>query len=232
MLRKRLTTSALTVLLACAALSCAPDSQSDSLLGPQTSDITQVQSQDSTAAQTDSAQAAPATAQLIPMDAADLLAQGYTLIREPVPPQPRSLFGWLIKVVEATIALLLGSDGGILTLLGHILNVPAGAVSEPTLFSMTVIQNGYVEVELTATPKSLLNSLFFWRKVEEVQFNVPVGLSLSYARATNVTDPSRLKIMRVNPDGRHEILPSVVDPVKKTVTAELDHFSRYCMVSN
>lgn len=227
-----MTTSALTVLLACAALSCAPDSQSDSLLGPQTSDITQVQSQDSTAAQTDSAQAAPATAQLIPMDAADLLAQGYTLIREPVPPQPRSLFGWLIKVVEATIALLLGSDGGILTLLGHILNVPAGAVSEPTLFSMTVIQNGYVEVELTATPKSLLNSLFFWRKVEEVQFNVPVGLSLSYARATNVTDPSRLKIMRVNPDGRHEILPSVVDPVKKTVTAELDHFSRYCMVSN
>ena len=232
MLRKRLTTSALTVLLACAALSCAPDSQSDSLLGPPTSDVTQVQSQDSTAARRDSAQAAPETAQLIPMDAADLLAQGYTLIREPVPTQPSSLFGWLIKVVEATIALLLGSDGGILALLGHILNVPAGAVSEPTLFSMTVIQNGYVEVELTATPKSLLNTLFFWRKVEEVQFNVPVGLSLSYARATNVTDPSRLKIMRVNPDGRHEILPSVVDTVNKTVTAELDHFSRYCMVTN
>lgn len=232
MLRKRLTTSALTVLLACAALSCAPDSQSDSLLGPQTSDITQVQSQDSTVAQRDSAQAAPETAQLIPMNAADLLAQGYTVITEPAPTQPSSLFGWLIKTVEATIALLLGSDGGILTLLGHILNVPAGAVSEPTLFSMTVIQNGYVEVELTATPKSLLNSLFFWRKVEEVQFNKPVGLSLSYARATNVTDPSRLKIMRVNPDGRHEILPSVVDTVKKTVTAELDHFSRYCMIAN
>ena len=232
MLRKRLTTSALTVLLACAALSCAPDSQSDSLLGPPTSDITQVQSQDSTAARTDSAQAAPETAQLMPMDAADLLAQGYTLIKEPAPTQPSSLFGWLIKVVEATIALLLGSDGGILTLLGHILNVPAGAVSEPTIFSMTVIQNGYIEVELTATPKSLLSTLFFWRKVEEVQFDVPVGLSLSYARATNVTDPSRLKIMRVNPDGKHEILPSVVDTVNKTVTAELDHFSRYCMIAN
>lgn len=232
MLRKRLTTSALTVLLACAALSCAPDSQSDSLLGPPTSDVTQVQSQDSTAAQRDSAQAANETTQLIPMNAADLLAQGYTLIKEPAPTQPSTLFGWLIDVVEATIALLLGSDGGILTLLGHILNVPAGAVSEPTLFSMTVIQNGYVEVELTATPKSLLRSLFFWRKAEEVQFNVPVGLSLSYARATNVTDPSRLKIMRVNPDGNHEILPSVVDTVNKTVTAELDHFSRYCMIAN
>jgi hypothetical protein len=105
-------------------------------------------------------------------------------------------------------------------------------VSEPTIFSMTVIQNGYVEVELTATPKSLLNSLFFWRKVEEVQFNVPVELSLSYAKATNVADPSRLRIMRVNPDGRHEILPSVVDTVNMTVTAELDHFSRYCMIAN
>jgi hypothetical protein len=38
--------------------------------------------------------------------------------------------------------------------------------------------------------------------------------------------------MRVNPDGNHEILPSVVDTVNKTVTAELDHFSRYCMITN
>jgi hypothetical protein len=232
MLRNRLTTSALTVFLACAALSCAPDSRSDSLLGPQTSDVTEVQSHDSTPTPIDSTQSPTDRAELIPLDGADLLAQGYTLIKEPVPTQPKSLFGWLVKTVEATIALLLGSDGGILTLLGHILDVPAGAVSEPTIFSMTVIQNGYDEVELTATPKSLLNSLFFWRKVEEVQFNVPVELSLSYAKATNVTDPSRLKIMRVNPDGRHEILPSVVDTVNMTVTAELDHFSRYCMIAN
>jgi hypothetical protein len=192
-----------------------------------------VQSQDSTAALQDSAHATSETAQLIPIDAADLLAQGYTLVKEPPPPAPRrSLLGWLIRVVEATLAKLLGSEGGILSLLGHILNVPAGAVSEPTLFSMTAIQSGHIEVELTATPKSLLRRLLFWRPVAEVQFEVPVALSLSYARATNVTDPSRLRIMRVNPDGNHEILPSVVDTVNKTVTAQLDHFSRYCMVSN
>ncbi|HEX2166843.1 MAG TPA: hypothetical protein VHG09_06345, partial [Longimicrobiales bacterium] len=144
----------------------------------------------------------------------------------------QSLFGWLVKTVQSTLALLLGSDGGLLSILNHVLAVPAGAVDEPTLFSMTVLQNGYVEVELTATPKSLLRRLFFWRRIEEVNFNVPVELSLSYANATNVTDPSRLKIMRVNPDGRHEILPSTIDYEKKTVTAELDHFSRYCMIAN
>jgi hypothetical protein len=231
MLRNRLTTSVLTVLIACAALSCAPDSRTDSLLGPDQSEAAQLQHQASDA--TDSAQLAPTeTGELTPINASQLQAQGYTLITEP-PQQPtKSLLGWLVKTVEATLSLLLGSDGGVLSLLNHILAVPQGAVTEPTLFTMTVLQSGYVEVDLTATPKSLLSRLFFWRKVEEVQFNVPVELSLSYARATNVTDPSRLKIMRVKADGRHEILPSTVDTVKKTVTAELDHFSRYCMVAD
>jgi hypothetical protein len=224
MLRKRLTTSVLAVMLACAALSCAPDSRTDSLFGPETAPVEQT---------TASAQADTAIqTQASPVDASQLVLQGYTVIQEPAPKPIRSLLGWVIQTVEATIAKLLGTDGGLLSILGHILNVPAGAVSEPTLFSMTVLQNGYVEVELTATPQSLLRRLLFWRAPPEVQFAVPVDLSLSYARATNVTDPSRLKIMRVNPDGRHEILPSTVDTVKKTVTAKLDHFSRYCMIAN
>lgn len=232
MLKNRLMRSVLTVLIACAALSCAPDSRSDSLLGPDQSEAGELQHQ--TSAAQDSPQFDTAeSGGLTPLNASQLQAQGYTLITEPAKTtKTRSLLGWLIRTLEATIALLLGSDGGILALLNHVLSVPQGAVSEPTIFSMTVIQAGYVEVELTATPKSLLSKLFFWRKVEDVQFNKPVELSLSYGRATNVTDPSRLKIMRVNADGRHEILPSTVDTVRKTVTAELDHFSRYCMIAN
>jgi hypothetical protein len=221
--------SVLTVMITCAALSCAPDSRTDSLLGPDES--TEQVEQPSSDAQ-DSAQfETPESAELVPLDAASLEAQGYTVIKAPRQ-TTRSLLGWLVKTVQATLALLLGSDGGVLALLNHVLTVPAGAVDEPTLFSMTVLQDGYVEVELTATPKSLLRRLFFWRRVEEVRFEKPVELTLSYANATNVTDPSRLKIMRVNPDGRHEILPSTVDPETKTVTADLDHFSRYCMIAN
>lgn len=226
MLRKRLTTSVLTVMLACAALSCAPDSRNDSLLGPETSQVVQPEAQSS-------AQDSVETASPIdPADASLLSTQGYYWIKAPAPEPPRSLFWWLIKTVEATIATLLDVTGGVLSLLGHALFVPEGAVTEPTIFSMTVIQNGYIEVDLTATPKSLLSRLFFWTKPKTVQFNVPVELSLSYARATNVTDPTRLKIMRLMPDGRHEILPSTVDLENQTVTAELDHFSRYCMIAN
>lgn len=229
MLKNRLMTSVLTVMIACAALSCAPDSRTDSLLGPDEAATEQIdQSSD---AQDSAKFTTPETAELVPLDAASLEAQGYTVITAPKQTTP-SLLGWLVKTVEATLALLLGSDGGVLSLLNHGLTVPAGAVSESTLFSMTVLQDGYIEVELTATPKSLLSRLFFWRQVEEVNFKVPVELSLSYANATNVTDPSRLKIMRVNPDGRHEILPSIVDTESKTVTADLDHFSRYCMIAN
>lgn len=224
MLRKRLMTSVLAVILATAALSCSPDSQSDSLFGPEITptEQTTASAQADTAVQTSTS----------PLDASSLELQGYTVIKEPAAPPVKTLFGWLVQTVEATIAMLLGTDGGVLSILGHVLNVPAGAVTEPTLFSMTVLQNGYIEVELTATPQSLLRRLMFWKSPPEVQFNVPVDLSLSYARATNVTDPSRLKIMRVNPDGKHEILESTVDTVKKTVTAKLDHFSRYCMIAN
>lgn len=224
MLMKRLKRSVLTVLIACAALSCAPDSRTDSPLGPDPVE------QQSSSTQ-DSAQAGREGAELTPLDASSIESLGYTVITEPRQ-TTSSLLGWLVKTVETTLARLLGSDGGILAVLGHAIDVPAGAVSEPTLFSMTVIQNGYVEVELTATPKSLLTSLFFWRRVEEVKFAVPVELSLSYARATNVTDPTRLRIMRVMPDGRHEVLPSVVDEDRRTVTAELDHFSRYCLIAD
>ena len=154
MLRKRLTTSVLTVMLACAALSCAPDSRQDSLLGPATPEATETQTR-SSEAQIDTIRVESGT--LLKIDAAQIQAQGYTVIE--TPPQTtrtRTLLGWLIRIVEQTVALLLGSDGGILALLGHILEVPAGAVSEPTLFSMTVLQNGYVEVELTAAERTAL----------------------------------------------------------------------------
>ncbi|HEX6307572.1 MAG TPA: hypothetical protein VFZ69_05250 [Longimicrobiales bacterium] len=219
--------SVLAVLVVCAALSCAPDSRTESLLGPESTEV-----EPQTRTPTTPAATANESGELSDEDGSLLETQGFYWIREPVPAQPKSLLGWLVETVEATIAKLLDVEGGVLALLGHSIVVPAGAVTEPTVFSMTVIQQGYIEVDLTATPKSLLTRLFSWSRPKEVQFAVPVDLSLTYERATNVTDPTRLKIMRLLPDGRHEILPSTVDTVKKTVTAKLDHFSRYCMIAN
>jgi hypothetical protein len=126
---------------------------------------------------------------------------------------------------------LISVEGGTISLLGHTLVVPKGAVSGPTLFTMLVGLNGKVEVHLTA----LVPTLFSILNLGEQGFRKPVRLTLSYAHARNVQDPNDLVIVYV-PGlfgyNRVEPLPSTVDPVRKTVTAELDHFSRYAMATN
>lgn len=168
----------------------------------------------------------------------DLISGGHTLIRLAAPQAPvptvvhgstdqvngllGGLVGIVIKVVNVVFGVI-GLDGGILTLQQHALVVPAGAVLVPTGFKMELIPNDHVMVDLGA--------YVLGQDVGEKGFEKPVTLTLSYANA-NVKDPSKLYILRYNENGQHEKLPSVVDPVKKTVSAQLDHFSKYCMATN
>lgn len=140
----------------------------------------------------------------------------YRLIRQPIIDQ-------LLRQIR-----LIGPEGGLIRLGGHLLEVPAGAVDRPALFSMLVLPTGYVEVELLALAPLLSRVL----DIGSDGFEEPVSLTLSYARATNVRDPDDLFVLRLNPFGRHEPLPSRVDKRRRTVTAELEHFSRYCLASN
>ena len=113
--------------------------------------------------------------------------------------------------------------------MGHSLVVPAGAVSTPTLFTMTLPRLGYVEVELHATVRDLLGRLI---DVGAAGFDRPVTLSMSYARATNVDDPRDLVILHKLGNDRYEVIPSVLNQSTKRLTAQLEHFSGYCMASN
>ena len=124
---------------------------------------------------------------------------------------------------------LIGLLGGNVSLAGHTVTVPFGAVLQSTLFTLQRVDNGYIEVEATALVTDLLGNVL---DVGALGFRRDVTLTLSYARATNVTDPSRLKIIRLNPNGRHEVMPSTVNTSSMTVRARLDHFSRYAMVSD
>jgi hypothetical protein len=122
---------------------------------------------------------------------------------------------------------LIGPLGGILQVNKHTLNVPLGAVLVPTLFGMEVERNGYVQVELHAYLQGLLGLLDIGGK----GFLKPVTLSLSYANATNVTDPSHLHIALLNADGTiNSILPTTIDTRKKTASAKLPHFSSYVLI--
>jgi hypothetical protein len=143
--------------------------------------------------------------------------KGYTLVQAPLLPAPGDL----------SISGLISVGGGQLSLLGHTINVPAGAVDRPTLFALTVLPTGYIEVNLVASVTDLLGGLL---DVGGQGFLKPVPVTLSYDRATNVVDPSRLTILRVNSllgYGRYEVMPSRIDRSSRTVTTELDHFSRY-----
>lgn len=123
---------------------------------------------------------------------------------------------------------LIGPEGGLIELAGHSILVPPGAIDRPAFFSLVALPTGYVEVELLAFTRALLGII----DVGSRGFDKPVDLTLSYARATNVRDPDKLFILRLNLFRPHERMPSTVDKGSRTVTAQLDHFSRYCMASN
>lgn len=147
-------------------------------------------------------------------------AASYTLVQDRLP--------LTLSVADLTTSRLIGLAGGTVSLLGHSIFVPEGAVTTLTTFTITVLPTGYVEVSLLALVPDLFGSL---TSVGEKGFNKPVRLSLTYARSPDKLDPSRLLILYV--DGtKVEELPSTVDKSGKTVSAELKHFSKYCMASN
>lgn len=143
---------------------------------------------------------------------------GYYRITENLPDQVPSL----------ELSRVIGLLGGKVTVAGHTLTVPVGAVSVPTLFTVRAMNNGYIELELTALTDGLSGII----NIGESGFQEPVTVTMTYSRATNVTDPARLKVMRLKANGRHEILPTTVSPTGLTISAKLDHFSRYCMISD
>lgn len=136
-------------------------------------------------------------------------------------------------ILDLNVSKEIGIEGGSLKLAGHTLTVPAGAVDEPTLFTMTLVTNGFVEVDLSATIPGALGNLV---DVGERGFNVPVTLSLTYGYASNVEreEEGKLFILRLLGDyesPEHEKIESRVVSEGKTVTVELDHFSKYCLAT-
>ena len=144
----------------------------------------------------------------------------YTLIREPV---------LNLDLGHLRVSEVIGVGGGAVEILGHRIVVPAGAVDIPTLFTLIALPTGYVQVDITALAGDLLGGL---SDQGSDGFNKPVRLDLTYSRATNVSNPRKLVILRLNPDGMsavHEALPSTVDRSNERVTVWLDHFSGYSM---
>ena len=142
---------------------------------------------------------------------------GFKLVKEKLP-----------RHVGLEASQLIGLSGGSVSLLGHTLTVPAGAVTVPTLFTMTVLPSAHIDVELSATVTDLLGRII---DVGQSGFSIPITLSLTYSRATNVNDPADLFLVYINGSTLTR-LPSTVDQATQTVSTQLNHFSAYGMCTD
>lgn len=116
---------------------------------------------------------------------------------------------------------VIGNNGGSLTVGGHTLVVPAGAVLEPTRFVVRIVEANKVHVKLRAYRVS--------DGAAVTQFpNVPVQIKLN---AADVVDRdgylSVAYLIDGTYDGRKEIQPSAFDATSNTLTGWLTHFSDY-----
>ncbi len=80
-------------------------------------------------------------------------------------------------VTRSTQAII-GPVGGILSLDGTVIGIPSGALSAPTLITLTIPASEYMEIDVRAN--DLLSFVF----------NKPIGIRLDYSRCTNPVLPS------------------------------------------
>ncbi len=122
-------------------------------------------------------------------------------------------------VAMYTEAVISSETGGELSLLDVTLGVPAGAVANDTLFSITI-----------PDPNVFYNDF----GTDGLVFDDPVEVTMSYRDAdlTNV-DESTIRIVWVDESsGRLLEVDCEIDYVDQTVTALLNHFSAYGLISD
>jgi hypothetical protein len=112
----------------------------------------------------------------------------------------------------------IGPLGGLLSVNGHSISIPAGAVLVPTPFTLMVPDTDIAEVEIQAAD------------LAHYVFESPVTITLSYA-GCSAPDVSSLTAWHIDPDSRQllEDMGGTVDTVAKTVTFTTGHLSGYAI---
>lgn len=155
------------------------------------------------------------------------------------------LLGGTVDLLSSTVKLLgsiltgpdangtkvtawIGTDGGTLKTAAYTLVVPRGAVKVNTQFVIEPANDGSYTVNLYAYQKTLLGTV----SVGEQGFAKPVLLTISYDKATGVTNEKKIAIIYIESASKVELQNSSVDARDNDVTSALSHFSKYAMVQN
>jgi hypothetical protein len=122
----------------------------------------------------------------------------------------------------------IGSEGGSITTAAYTLTVPRGAVTTRTKFVITPTNTGAYVINLEAYEQGLLGLV----NVGKRGFRKPVLLTVSYAKATGITNVKKLGIVYLATPTTIEPQPTSIDTRDRDVTAQLSHFSKYAMIQN
>ncbi len=115
---------------------------------------------------------------------------------------------------------VIGPTGGSVSVAGHRLNVPLGAVKGLRTFTLTVPASNYLDVEIRADGH------------EHFQFDRPVAVTLDYSRCTrNNIEKGDLRIFYIDPVTKTILqdMGGVDDKGARTVTTGTDHLSGYAI---
>jgi hypothetical protein len=139
----------------------------------------------------------------------------------PPPPDPGS-----VQLVSCpsnetrTVQALISPLGGTLSLAGTTIGIPAGALSVPTLITLTIPASPYMEIEVRAN--DLVSFLF----------NKPIGVRIDYSRCT---DPDlswgKLSVWQIDPQTKAliEHMGGVDSKGTRTISFTTGHLSNYAI---
>ena len=115
---------------------------------------------------------------------------------------------------------IIGPLGGTLSLGGTTIAIPGGALSLPTLITLTIPAGQYMEVDITAND------------LTSFVFNTTVGIRIDYSRCTDpALDTARLSVWHIDAQSKAllEFMGGVDNKTANTITFTTGHLSAYAV---
>lgn len=122
--------------------------------------------------------------------------------------------------VTRTSSTIIGPLGGTLSLAGTMVSIPSGALSAPTLITLTIPPSPYMEIDVRAN--DLLSFVF----------NKPIDVRLDYSRCDNPVLPSAsLSVWHIDTQTKAllENMGGTNDPANKAINFSTGHLSNYAI---
>ena len=124
------------------------------------------------------------------------------------------------STVTRTTQALIGPLGGLLSLDGTVIGIPNGALSLPTLITLTIPASQFMEIEVRAND------------LTSFVFRQDIGIRIDYSRCTDpALDTQRLGVWQIDPQTKAllEFMGGTDDKSRNTISFSTGHLSGYAI---